>query len=171
MLEKVNANRKFLILTDQLFYDLFNRYSDGKISNTIEIIKIPETINCNCVKSPKAEPKVNLKFDDPEEFQSFWQDLLLWLSNEREIDNWTVKSGFIGESFTAGLFGNFVIIKTPSAVSSIKMPKKDLRLIHDNWDNYIKEEVSRGELTKKSRFTKYAISIIHQYLNKQNNAS
>ena len=38
MLEKVNAQKKLLILTDSDFFELFKRYSDGKISSKIELV-------------------------------------------------------------------------------------------------------------------------------------
>ena len=41
MLEKVSAKKKLLILTDPKFYEIFRRYSEGKISKEIEIVLLP----------------------------------------------------------------------------------------------------------------------------------
>jgi len=38
MLEKVNAKKKLLILTDPKFYEIFKRYSEGKISKEITVM-------------------------------------------------------------------------------------------------------------------------------------
>jgi hypothetical protein len=55
MLEKVKAQKKLLLLTDRAFYDIFKRYSDGKISDDIEVVLVPqrelsETSEVNLVK-------------------------------------------------------------------------------------------------------------------------
>jgi hypothetical protein len=95
-------------------------------------------------------------------------ELSFWLSNKPMIKNWTLSSGFIGEDFEAGpVSGNYVEIRPPSALTYQKVPRKDFELIFENWNAYLNKEISRGDLAKRSRFTKYTISIIHQYLSSQ----
>ena len=41
--------------------------------------------------------------------------------------------------------------------------RKDFELVYENWEGYISGRISRSDLCE-SRFTKYTISIIHQFL-------
>jgi hypothetical protein len=169
ILEKVKAENKLLLLTDRSFYEIFKRYSDGKISDRIETIFVPSgEPSGNCIEKPPETKKRATTIINNNDFDVFWSELSSWLSNKPSIANWTLKSGPIGEDFEAGpVCGNYVIVKAPSALTSQKVPKRDFELMYENWDAYIDEKISRGELAKKSRFTKYTISIIHQYLNSQ----
>ena len=45
------------------------------------------------------------------------------------------------------------------------MDLKDFELIYMNWKDYISCKITRPQLRDKSRFTKYTISILHQYEN------
>jgi hypothetical protein len=97
-------------------------------------------------------------------FEDFWVKLQTTLSSKSTITNWTVDKGETGENFTAGpVCVGYVIISAPSALNEQKVPKADFKLIYDNWRPYLKRAVRRGELMNQSRFTKYTISIIHQY--------
>ena len=166
MLERVNVGKKLLILTDPDFYDLFKRCSDGKISTEIKLVllnddkkarkfeTLPETpINCKVQSS---------KHDD---FCNFWSGLAFWLSTKQTIVNWTVDKGPTGEDFEAGpIIGDYTLVYPQSALGRQRVPKKDFELVYDNWSDYCEGKVGRGELARKSRFTKYTISILHQYL-------
>jgi hypothetical protein len=159
MLEKVSAKQKLLILTDHSFYKLFRRYSDGKISRQIEIVCIDEN------QTPVG-PEVVLPESPKNSFEVFWTKLAGAISSKQTIVNWTVKKGSTGENFEAGpVCVDCVFVSAPSALERIKVPKNDFKLMYDNWQMYSREKVSRGDLAKQSRFTKYTISIIHQYQN------
>jgi hypothetical protein len=77
------------------------------------------------------------------DFEIFWSKLTSWLSNKQYIINWTVNSG--------------------------EIPKNDFKIIYKNWDGYVAGLIPRSHFVHgpiaKSRFTKYSISIIHQYMN------
>jgi hypothetical protein len=156
MLEKVAAKQKLLILTDTAFYRLFKRYSDGKIAKSIKIICIDEN-------EQSAEPE--LKILPPKSgFEVFWAKLAGSTSSRQTIKNWTVNKGFTGEDFEAGHGGvDCLIVYPPSAQNKLRVPKSDFHIMFDNWQSYRKRKISRGELAKLSRFTKYTISILHQY--------
>jgi hypothetical protein len=154
MLEKVTAKQKLLLLTDRSFYELFERYSDGKISRAISIVCIDEN------QSPPIPPPPLPK----SRFETFWSKLAGSISGKQIIRNWTVDRGFTGEDFTAGPVGvDCVIVYPPSAQNRLTVPKSDFRVMFDNWRSYRMKEISRGKLAELSRFTKYTISILHQY--------
>jgi hypothetical protein len=74
------------------------------------------------------------------------------------------EKGFTGEDFEAGHGGvDCLIVYPPSAQNKLRVPKSDFHIMFDNWQSYSKRKISRGELAKLSRFTKYTISILHQY--------
>jgi len=167
MLEKVSAQKKFLILTDSKFYEIFKRYSDGKISNEIEIVLTAH----RSVEEPNSVKNVSqkqIKKSEKTNFDAFWSKLTSWLSNKRHIINWTVDKGEIGENFEALHAGGNYIILYPKSAWVQKVPKKDFKIIYENWNEYLTRVIPRSYFVHGpiagSRFTKYIISILHQYL-------
>jgi len=169
VLEKVTARKKFLILTDPKFYEVFTRYSDGKISKEIEITlyggrEVSE--KSGDVKATLTPCKVEKS--EKVDFDTFWSALTSWLSGKKRIVNWTVHSGEIGEGFDAVyISGNYVIVYPRSAVVQ-RTPKSDFKIMYENWDGYVAGLIPRSHFVNgpiaRSRFTKYVISIIHQCL-------
>ena len=100
------------------------------------------------------------------DFEDFWVKLQRSLSPRQEIINWTADKGKTGENFTAESdVGNYIIISPQSAQNDQRVPKADFKLIFDNWQMYLNRKVRRSDLMQQSRFTKYTISILHQYQN------
>ena len=95
-------------------------------------------------------------------FGDFWNDLLINLKTPKKIKNWTTKKGHFGEDFTAQLKNNHSILITTLKGSEQSVPKRDFELIYDNWNDYVSENIPRKDFLQ-SRFTKYIISIIHQF--------
>jgi hypothetical protein len=168
MLEKLNAQKKLLILTDSDFFELFKRYSDGKISSKIELVLLNMDNERRSSKSmPKTYSKVEDVSSENSEFGSFWSELQSWLMEKRTITNWTVDKGEVGEDFETGpVTGNHVLVYPPSALNVQKVSKKDFEFVYEKWTDYLNGDAKRSELAKKSRFAKYTISIIHQYLSR-----
>ena len=169
MLEKVSAKKKLLILTNSKFYEVFKRYSEGKISKEIEMVLLhgnedrkPVDLKAITIGSKPKEPKKT-------DFEIFWSKMMIWLSDRQHITNWTVKSEEIGEDFEAvHTGGNYITVYPKSALHVQRVPKKDFKIIYENWEGYMIGLVPRRHFVKgpisSSRFTKYTISIIHQYL-------
>ncbi len=95
-------------------------------------------------------------------FDSFWNDLLIDLKTSKKIKNWTTKKSHFGEDFTAQVKNNHSILITTLKGSEQSVPKRDFQLIYDNWEGYVSENIPRKDFLQ-SRFTKYTISIIHQF--------
>jgi len=173
MLEKISAKKKLLILTDPKFYEIFKRYSEGKIPKEIEILPLLSSnedkksgvVRTTTLRSKSEKPKKI-------EFDIFWPKLKSWLSGRQRIVNWTANSEEIGEDFEAvHAGGNYIIVYPESALCVQRVPKNAFKVIYENWDGYVTGLIPRSHFVKgpisSSRFTKYTISIIHQYLNNQ----
>jgi hypothetical protein len=104
-----------------------------------------------------------------EEFETFWHELTMWLStNKQSIRNWTVYHEETGEDFEADYDGGDYVLAYPDLPAKTqRIPKLDFKLVFENWEGYISGRVKRSEFVHgpiaQSRFTKYTISIIHQY--------
>lgn len=98
-------------------------------------------------------------------FEKFWGELTVWLKSERLIRNWTADHGYLPKgNFTAVYKGqDYVECEVPDAMNIQRVPKEDFRFISDNWQKYLEKRIRRSELRDRSRFTKYTISILHQY--------
>jgi len=168
MLEKVSARKKFLILTDSKFYEMFERYSNGKISKEIEIVFLA---NRNVEKSNSAKTMSLQNTSDKSEktdFDTFWYELTSWLSSKQHIINWTADKGEAGEDFEALHAGGNSIIAYPKSAGVQRIPKKDFKILYENWNGYVTGVIPRSHFVHGpiagSRFTKYVISILHQCL-------
>jgi len=173
MFEKVSAKKKLLILTDSKFYEIFRRYSEGKISKEIEIVLLPYRNEAKKPNSVKTMPSQDtLEKPKKTDFGIFWSELTSWLLHRQCIINWTVKSGEIGENFEAVYAGgDYIIVYPKSALCVQRVPKNDFKVICEKWDEYVAELIPRSYFVKgpiaHSRFSKYIISTIHQCLNRK----
>jgi len=108
----------------------------------------------------KTEPVVSGK---PLDFEEFWKILLEKLKNRTHIKNWTVYSGYIGEDFIARKYSDSMIECLIPNGAPQYIHKNDFKLVYEVWDDYKSGKVKRADLCQHSRFTKYVISIIHQF--------
>ena len=110
------------------------------------------------------------------DFEDFWKDIKEELSNLQLIKNWTAKSGFIGEDFTAiyilkprTIEGGYIEAIGPSMKYSRKVKKHSFQKIYPYWNGYIKGRIQYQFLSHKkinknaTLHAKYIISILHQY--------
>ena len=165
MLEKVSAEKKFLLLTDPDFYLKFKKYSNGKIDSKIVIQLIPIEDNKEFKKSKSGRLVETPKMPPDMTFDVFWSELKTFLSSKRNIRNWTVLKGYVGENFEAVYdFGKIIVYAESASAYQQTVQRQDFKLIFDNWQKYLDGTVSRLELSQSSWVTKYAISIIHEYL-------
>ena len=136
----------------KLKYGTINIYTDSVKEIEEKILEsIPQKTEKG-KKRGKAKP-----------FEIFWAKLLEKLENPTRIKNWTVYSGYIGEDFTAQTRSDSVIECIIPGGSPQYVSKKDFELVYGLWEDYKNFKVKRMELTRISRFTKYVISIIHQF--------
>ncbi len=103
-----------------------------------------------------------------EEFETFWHELRTWLSKKQSIRNWTAFHQTTGEDFEAEFEGSDYVFAYPEPpAKKQRIPKADFKVVFENWEEYISGKVRRSELVHGpiafSRFTKYTISIIHEY--------
>ena len=100
-------------------------------------------------------------------FDAFWRSLQTELKKPTKITNWTRKKGVIGEGFTAHAKDPDHITCTIMSGTELNVPRRDFRLVYENWEDYLAERILRSDLahgkTGNSRFTKYTISITHQF--------
>jgi hypothetical protein len=171
MLEKATARKKFLVLTDSKFHEIFTHYSNGKISKKIEIVLLANGIALEKPNNTQATPSsTKMNTSGKVDFAAFWSDLTSWLSIKKHIVNWTEHSGEISESFGAVYTGGNYVIAYPGSAGIQRIPKSDFKIMYENWDGYVTGLIPRSYFVKgsgsiaRSRFSKYVISIIHQYL-------
>jgi hypothetical protein len=98
------------------------------------------------------------------EFDEVWKDLLASLKTDTKIKNWTVYSGYLGDTMKVIVTGNETIsIDAPRAKNTLVVPKEDFEAVWEVWIDYKREKVKRNELSPLTRFSKYVISIFHWY--------
>ncbi len=102
------------------------------------------------------------------DFETFWRELITWLSDRQDIRNWTVLHKETGEDFEAEYGGkNYVLAYPEAPAKTQRIPREDFKVIFENWEGYLNQKIGRSEFVHGpiafSRFTKYAISIIHEF--------
>jgi len=119
------------------------------------MVEVTETI----IQNEKSRMKEN------KEFEEFWKKFTRTLTEEHTIRNWTVDKGYLGKGdFVAkSKASGYIECDSPEAEMIQKVPKQDLKMMYEYWNSYINGNMGRADLRDKSRFTKYTISIIHQY--------
>ena len=100
-----------------------------------------------------------------EYWNEFWGRVINELKDEQLIRNWTVRSGYLGRADFIAIYrgGDYIECRASNDGHPKKVPKRDLKIMYDHWKNYIEKRIGRKQLRDISRFTKYTISIIHQY--------
>ena len=99
------------------------------------------------------------------EFDNFWSELTSILNMPQKISNWTKDNGFIGDDFRAQHKDRNSISCILDSGKVIKVPQVEFHEMYKKWGDYISGRLQRSDLRDQSHFTKYVISIIHQYLN------
>jgi len=100
-------------------------------------------------------------------FDNFWEILTNALGNEKLIRNWTVDKGYLRRGDFPAIYrgGEYIECRPPNAKYPQLVLKKDFQYMYDNWQDYLSGRIKRSVLRDKSRYTKYTISILHQYEN------
>jgi hypothetical protein len=88
------------------------------------------------------------------------------LSAGEEIRNWTIHSGYLGDSFRiATVRPTYVEVEAPRAQTIQHIPRADFEKVDPLWDDYVARRLPRHSIRDRTRFSKYIISII-QHLKK-----
>lgn len=96
-------------------------------------------------------------------FENFWQKTTFSLMRPRFINHYTTDGKKNGQ-FQAQYRGGDYIFCTIENSKVLQVPKKEFRVMYIKWDKYVSGNLSRTFLENESKFTKYTISIIQQYL-------
>jgi hypothetical protein len=95
-------------------------------------------------------------------FSDTWNALQACLSPGVSIPNWTVHRGLLGDSFTiATVTPAAVVVETPGAKLPQTVRQVDFQTVYDQWDAYCLGAMPRSDFTPLTRYSKYAISILH----------
>ena len=97
----------------------------------------------------------------------FWIRLINSLEDKQLIRNWTIHSGYLDRGDFTAIYkeGDYIECKALNANYPQKVPKRDFEIMYNNWQKYIERRIRRKDLHDKIRFTKYTISMLHQYEN------
>jgi len=101
------------------------------------------------------------------DFDAFWATIQSELSRATLIRNWTKDSGFVGEDFYAVAGAVSVTCSLPAG-SEQHVPKGDFEKVFLLWEAYLKGHIRRPKIRDRTRFSKYIISIMHQFHRGQN---
>jgi len=99
------------------------------------------------------------------QFEQVWERLRRELASPQVIRNWTRHSGYLGQDFTAQQSGSHVLCVLPSG-KELQVPKRDFEAVYQMWLGYLAGRVSRREVCDETYYSKYVISILHQFLGK-----
>jgi len=98
-------------------------------------------------------------------FEEFWGKLKSVLRVPQLIRNWTIDNGYLGKGDFEAVCraGNYIECAPPEAIYLQRVPKRAFQFLFNNWQDYLSRRIKRSQLRDESRFTKYTISLLHQY--------
>jgi len=95
-------------------------------------------------------------------FADMWAALQTQLAQGATIQNWTAYSGEIGEPFTIEeVSSEKITVRPEGAKLSQSVRRKDLEVVYERWEDYVKGAFPREGFNSLTRVSKYAISILH----------
>ena len=99
-----------------------------------------------------------------DEFDTFWNDLQIYLEPGNEIENWNTYHGYLGEHLTIKeVDPNYISVDPPRVWATQMIPKEGFEKIWYAWEEYTNLRLKRGEIGELTDSTKYIISILHWY--------
>jgi len=96
------------------------------------------------------------------QFEQMWKRLRHELTSPQVIRNWTRHSGYLGQDFTAQQAGDHVLCVLPAG-KELRVPKGNFEAVYELWPGYLAGKVSRREICDETYYSKYIISILHQF--------
>jgi hypothetical protein len=97
------------------------------------------------------------------QFEQIWADLRRELASPQVIRNWTRDSGYLGQNFTAQQAGDHVLCVLPAG-KELRVPKGDFEVVYELWPGYLAGQIRRVDVREVTYYSKYVISILHQFL-------
>jgi hypothetical protein len=153
-------DEEIMVLEGQLIEMYGPEWNIASVSNSIiktkEWIRGEKMVNvCEVIKEKEKN----------DEFEEFWEKLTKRLSKEQNIRNWTADKGYLGKGDFEAVWrgGRYIECDAPDANTIQKVSIKDFQVMYEYWKVYTIGNMRRADLRDKSRFTKYTMSIIHQY--------
>ena len=105
-------------------------------------------------------------------FEDFWSRAVALLKEktdslkeEREeklfVATWTVRKGFAADKFPVrDVSSEKITCLTIHAGKPVELPKSDMEILYNNWDDYVQGQASRLEIVEKVPRTTYALSLM-----------
>lgn len=95
-------------------------------------------------------------------FIDAWAALQANLQPGAIIPNWTAHSGAVGEPFEIeAVSRNVIVINAPGATTPQSVRRADFEAVYDLWNDYVRGAIQRKAFSPLTRYSKYAISILH----------
>ena len=95
-------------------------------------------------------------------FADTWGALQVQLSRGTTIQNWTTFSGDIGKPFSIEeVSAEKFTVRPEGAELTQSVRRRDLGVVYERWDDYVKGGFPREGFNDLTRVSKYAISILH----------
>lgn len=96
-------------------------------------------------------------------FEQVWELLYGELASSKEVFNWTRDKGYFGENFAAQWEGSYILCTLPSS-REIRVPQDDFEKVYKMWLGYVRERIPRKNIRDVTFYSKYIISILHQFI-------
>ena len=97
-------------------------------------------------------------------YDLIWARLMELLEPGTKIANWTAFSGHLGDYMSiTDVSLKAIRVYSPGAKHIVSVPKSEIRTVWLVWDDYKAQRLRRSELAEMTRFSKYAISILHWF--------
>ncbi len=95
------------------------------------------------------------------DFSDAWLHIRSGISPDTKIRNWTAAKGYLGDDFSiVRVDSNHVEVNAPNAETIQRVGKSDFKFMFANWEAYCTGKVKRQALVKKTRVSKYTMSIL-----------
>jgi hypothetical protein len=95
------------------------------------------------------------------QLEEIWNELKRRLKKNSEVRSWSAATGFLGDSFTVvGAKAGHVVIKSAYDINPQKIPDQDFVSVLEVWGDYVDGKLTRADLSARTKYSKYIISIL-----------
>lgn len=94
-------------------------------------------------------------------FAKIWSELQINLKPGTIIRNWTSAKGYLGDEFKViTVASTHIEVDSPNAETFQRVSKNDFEFMFNNWNQYCAGNLKRQDLVKKTRVSKYTMSML-----------